>query len=620
MSGRSPMLRLAEEPHHDGSPVYTSPGPYSAGGSVTVRLRVPAACRADRVRVRSTPDAEPLMIDACVDSCGSGSSTATWWVAELPLHNPVTNYRFLLEGGEVGYGWVTEAGLVHRDITDATDFRIVTDSAAPSWLVDTVGYQIFIDRFASSGTSRQRPSWAIAEAWGAPLDDDPHVSTRQWFGGDLGGIEQHLDHLERLGVNLVYLTPFFPARSAHRYDASSFDEVDPLLGGDDALASLIGSAHARGIRVIGDITLNHTGDDHEWFRQAQRDLGSPEAAFYMFGDEPDDYVAWHDVASLPKLDHRSSELAMRLHDGPRSVIAKYLDAPFGLDGWRVDCANTTGRFESIDTNAQVAAATRSTIEEHTDGAGWLVAEHCYDSGTDLSGGGWHGVMAYQWWTRPVWSWLLGDRAFSLMSQIELPRLGGADVVASMRELGAPAPWAARSASMTMLDSHDTARFRTAVGGDAGRHVVGLAALMTMPGVPTLFAGSEVGVEGDSMDSARVPFPWDESEWDGALFEATRTLASVRAASPALRSGALRWLDATADTITFVRELVDEVVLVHLCRSTTDDVAISFDALGAHAGVVAFEPLFGDAPTLGDGVVRCAGVTGASISRCRVDVG
>ena len=89
------------------------------------------------------------------------------------------------------------------------------------------------------------------------------------YGGDLGGVEARLDHIEDLGADLLYLTPFFPAGSTHRYDATSFDHVDPLLGGDEALASLVRAAHARGMRVIGDLTLNHSGVGHDWFT-AQR--------------------------------------------------------------------------------------------------------------------------------------------------------------------------------------------------------------------------------------------------------------------------------------------------------------------------------------------------------------
>lgn len=585
--------RLANAPHHDGSAMYTEPGPHSLGSSAVVRLRVPTANSAGRVRVRSTPDAEPLMTEARVDRTTSG---ATWWVAELPLHNPVTSYRFLLEGGAIGYGWLNESGLSPHDVIDAGDFRVSVGSAAPSWLQGAVGYQIFLDRFANSGAPRDLPEWAIPAGWNEPLLTDRRQGTRQFFGGDLPGVERHLDHLDRLGVNLIYLTPFFPACSNHRYDAASFARVDPLLGGDGALASLVDAAHRREMRVIGDITLNHTGNHHDWFRTGQVDRSSVEAGFYMFGDGPDDYVSWHGVRSLPKLDHRSAALADRLYRGPDSVLARYLQPPYGLDGWRVDCANTTGRHADIDVNDDVARGARRTVDT-VHGDAWLVAEHCFDAGSDLRGDGWHGVMAYQWFSRPLWSWLRGDRPQSLMGEVDLPRLDGADAVAASRVLSSDVPWAARAASMTMLDSHDSTRFRTAVGGDGRRHVVGTGALMTMPGVPTLFAGSEVGVEGDSMDGCRAPFPWDEGTWDHEQLAATRALIAARRSDPALMGGGLRWLDASAESITFARETDDAATVVHLARVDGASARIPAAAVDLARARDARTSLVGDSPAV-----------------------
>ena len=100
-------------------------------------------------------------------------------------------------------------------------------------------------------------------------------------------------HIERLGANVIYLTPVFPAGSTHRYDATTFEHVDPLLGGDEALASLARAAHARGMRVVSDLTTNHTGDKHEWFTAGEREL-------YLF-DEDGDYEAWWGIKTLPKL-------------------------------------------------------------------------------------------------------------------------------------------------------------------------------------------------------------------------------------------------------------------------------------------------------------------------------
>ncbi len=564
-SGRS--LRLVDEPHHDGSALFVDPAPRTLGAVMRVRLRIPDACGATRVRLRSTPDAEPAIVEASIER---HEHRASWWGADLVLHNPLTNYRWLLDGGELGRCWVNGAGVFHRDVTDDADFRVSTAEPAPAWLADTVGYQIFIDRFANSDASRPTPEWAIPRHWHEPVEDTPGIRARHWYGGDLPGIEAHLDHLVHLGVTLIYLTPFFPAGSMHRYDASTFDHIDRSLGGDDALASLVSAAHERGIRVIGDITLNHTGVHHDWFTTAAADPEAIERDFYHFDEtQPDGYVAWHGVRTLPKLDHRSAVLRKRFYDGDRSVIARYLGEPFGLDGWRVDCANTTARFRDLDDNHDVARLTRSTMSADD----WLVAEHCYDAGDDLDGTGWHGVMAYQWFTRPLWAWLKDPGPMSLMSAVELIDLDGHGLVESMRHLSANVPWHAQQASMTVLDSHDTARFRTVVGGDRVRHLIGLTALFTMPGVPTLFAGDEVGCEGDSIDTTRVPFPWDRSgeidemelDGDGKFLNDLRTLIELRRRSAALQHGSMRWVDATEHSVTYVRESATENVLVHLVR-------------------------------------------------------
>ena len=138
-------------------------------------------------------------------------------------------------------------------------------------------YQVFPDRFARSAAADERPTpeWAIAAEWGDPVDPVMPARSQQFYGGDLDGVTEKLDHLVSLGVDLLYLTPVFPAASNHRYDAASFDRVDPLLGGDEAYIRLIEAAHARGIRVIGDLTSNHSGDTHEWFTAA---YGHPGAA------------------------------------------------------------------------------------------------------------------------------------------------------------------------------------------------------------------------------------------------------------------------------------------------------------------------------------------------------
>ena len=95
----SPAASWLDEPHHDGSDLYVEPGPYALGDTVAVRLRVPHGTPVDAARLRSTPDAEPRYVDARVDRT---TATDTWWVAELSLANPSTNYRWVLSAGRSG--------------------------------------------------------------------------------------------------------------------------------------------------------------------------------------------------------------------------------------------------------------------------------------------------------------------------------------------------------------------------------------------------------------------------------------------------------------------------------------------------------------------------------------
>jgi alpha-glucosidase len=565
-------------PHHDGSERYVSDLAPGVGDLVTVHVLVPRRFECGRVWVRTTPDGEPRFVEGSVDRT---TAEGTWWRVDVRIRNPVTTYRFALEGGASGYRWLNGSGVVEHDVPDVDDFRITTFPAAPGWLTDRIAYQIFPDRFASSGTSRNWPEWARVSAWDDPID--ARQPTKQVYGGDLAGIELHLDHIERLGANLVYLTPFFPAESSHRYDATTFEHVDPLLGGDAALASLVDAAHRRGIRILGDITANHSGSGHEWFRAARSNPASAEGGFYLFRDHPDDYESWFGVRSLPKFDLRSAALRERLLDGSRSVVGRYLGPTVGLDGWRVDVANMAGRHGEVDVNRDVAIRMRRTIAEVRPDA-YLVAEHLYDAHADLHGDGWHGTMSYAGFTEPAWSWLAGDDAARIRftKPFGIRRLGAAAVAATMRAFNAIVPWRTLVANLNLLDSHDTARFRT-IAGSPDRMIAGVGLLMAWPGVPMLFAGDEVGVQGRSADEGRRPMPWDVDRWDDQVFEGCRRLIRLRRDSHALRRGGLRWVHARGDVLAFLRESLGERVLVQISRDDHEPVRLDTGSLGAGRG-------------------------------------
>lgn len=590
-------MDLAAEPHHDGSARYLDTGAPALGDKVAVRLRVPAGIGVTAAHVRAVGDGEPHYTVASVVAREPGDDGATWWEGEVTAVNPVTPYRFLLETA-AGPRWVNGRGTYGHDVADRDDFVLSAahdglGGASPEWLADAVGYQIFPDRFARGSTPPEvpTPGWAIPCEWDDPVDPEWKTSVRQLYRGDLGGARERLDHLARLGVDLVYLNPVFPGGSSHRYDAATFDHVDPVLGGDAALVALADAAHARGMRVIGDLTTNHSGDHHDWFRRAQADATSEEASYYVFRRHPHDYVAWFDVPSLPKFDLRSAALRRRLVEGADSILGRWLGGGEGelLDGWRIDVGNMTGRLGAVDVNHEVFRAARRTIAQVRPDA-WLVGEHFYDATGDLRGDGWHGVMAYSWFTRPVWSWLAQPTARLAGIPGMLPQLGGDGLVAAQRGFTAGVPWRSVAASMTLLDSHDTARFAS-VAHSPGHHRVAAGLLLTSVGVPTIFAGDEVGVTGADSDLGRAPFPWNEERWDRGLFDTFRALIALRRGSDALRRGGLRYVAAGPDAVAYLRETAGEQVLVLAASAPHEPLRVRAADVGPHR---AAERLFGEA--------------------------
>lgn len=569
--------------HHDGSAYYVSDPTPELGDTVSLRLRVPKSVAADEVHVRTVRDAEPVGVEATLDR---ETPHEHWWRVELPIHNPVTNYRWFLRRG-ADATWINGEGEHDSAVTDTSDFRISTEHRPPDWVHDTVWYQIFPDRFSRRPDGQLEcamPAWANERAWTDPIREGFPEAMEDLWGGSLNGVTHHLDHLAELGVNGIYTCPTFPARSNHRYDASAFDHTDPMLGGDEAMARLVQEAGRRGMRVMGDLTTNHSGSSHDWFRSALADPGSPERGYYFFGegDDPDDYVKWLGVDSLPKFDHRSEALADRLYRGADSIAGRMLGDGMALGALRVDVANMTGRFGPHDLNQRVAQGLRETIAEVRPDA-WLLGEHNHDARLDLDGSGWQGSMNYAGFARPVWSWLA-------RSDVDVPSFGdpgplvrraGSSVARTARAFQAGAPFTTALSSMVLLGSHDTARWAF-VTGDIDRSLVGLAMLYTWPGTPSILYGDEIGLAPTaSWDvPTREPFPWaDRSRWNNRLLGGCRELIQLRRAHPALARGGMRWVSIGDDHLVWLRECVEQTILVHVARDRSVVPDVSLASLG-----------------------------------------
>lgn len=562
-------------PHHDGSELYVSNVAPQIGEVVELRVRVPKSYSFAEGFIRVYEDAEPRIHPLKKFKSGTKEN---WYRVRITIHNTHTFYRFAFIGAGK-YEWLNSSGLFDHDVHSNNDFQIVATAANPSWIHSSVFYQIFPDRFARSGKINITPEWAYPRDWNELPRGRSKYTGQELYGGDLIGVEEKLGYIDDLGVNGIYFTPMFPSRSNHRYDATSFDHIDPVLGGDEAFLSLIKSAKAKKIRVLGDLTSNHCGKGHEWLAKAKKDKKSKEHTYFYWDKSIKwGYVGWFGLESLPKLNYASQSLRQVMYAGKNSIVKKWIAPKFGMAGWRVDVGNMTGVQGADDFHDEVMQGIRAAMQEVNPDT-WLVAENGDFKASDLNGLGWQGAMNYQGFMRPLWNWMNRNPEIKGGFQglpFAMPKINGVQLVASMKQFNSTIPWRSLTASMLLLDSHDTARLRTVLMGDRDAHVSAMALMMTYPGVPSIFAGDEIGLEGSWGEDGRRTINWEDSSgWDFDFRTEVKSLVELRRTRDALAHGGLRWVATEEDYIVFVRESKKESILVLISRgpvSATVDIS------------------------------------------------
>ena len=585
---------LSQFPHHDGSELYLSTSSPKLGSKVNFRFRAGSAFPIAEAVLRIYQDGEPRFFPMARQEIHG----EMWWHVDAQIINQKTSYRFLLIDGD-RYRWLNARGIREFDVTSAEDFQILAMREYPRWIRSSVFYQIFPDRFATTGKYRGKKTDRFVERdWQSLPRGKDETTGIEYFGGDLDGVREKLTHIKELGANGIYFTPFFAARSTHRYDASSFDEVDPLLGGDKALINLQREASKSGIRLMGDLTTNHCGAGHRWLAKAKKSARSSERKFFYWDKNvKHGYEGWWGLASLPKLNYNSKRLRQLIYEGKNSVVKKWLRAPFKMSGWRIDVGNMTGRYRDQDINQEVIRGVRKALDEVNPDA-WLLAENADHFPNDLDGFGWHGTMNYNGFMRPLWGWLKKnpETKYGFFGvPVEIPAFSGGELVEALRGFSSTIPWRNFVSSMLLLDSHDTARFRNVVGSDWKRHLVGMGLLLTYPGVPSIFAGDEIGIKGAWGEDARRTIDWSKSDWDLPFFEKVKELVAIRRSIRALADGGLRWVLIEADAIAYLRESRDEKILVVASR---DRVRLDLRAVAASG-----EALFGPPLSRGKFIAR-----------------
>lgn len=443
----------------------------------------------------------------------------------------------------------------------------------PAWVADAIFYQIFPDRFARSERV-QKPS--NLEEW----DDPPTVFG--YKGGDLLGIVEHLDYIQDLGVNALYLNPIFASAANHRYHTWDYFQIDPMLGGEEAFDELLAACHERGLRVVLDGVFNHCGRGFLQFNDLLEN--GPSSAWvdwfiieswplHAYDGHQPGYHAWWGNAALPKFNTDNPQVAEYL-----MRIGEYW-AGKGIDGWRLDVPNeitTVGFWEEFRQRVRAVNPDLYLVGEiWEDATDWIVRGDRFD-----------GTMNYHFGGRTL-AFTAGHRVNARLAAglpfPVAPPLDAAGYGEAIDDLLFRYPRHAHLANLNLLGSHDTARVLSVVGDDVDSVILATLLNFTFPGAPSVYYGDEIGLTGGKDPACRASFPWTRSDtWNDRLLRAHKSLIALRSEHPALRHGTYRRLPADngSSMYAFLAEHDQERLLVAVNAA---DAAAAMTAAGTDLG-------------------------------------
>lgn len=462
------------------------------------------------------------------------------------------------------------------------------DFKTPSWLKGGIVYQIFPDRFYNNQknflsckeNSRERewnnfPCWSdIYEFMG---------SFRDFYGGTLMGIGEKIDYLHSLGVTCIYLNPVFESSSSHRYNTADYEKIDPMLGNNEDFVNLCNIAKQRGIRVVLDGVFSHSGSDSKYFDKYNKynNHGAFQAGkeskyykWYQFYQWPHYYKSWWNYDSLPKLRQENDE-CKNYFLGEKGIVDKWLS--MGASGWRLDAVDDLPDFFLNELRDRV----KKNDDENV-----------------IIGEVWHDASLIKYVEHDVYNakFLYGDQLDSLTNYqfrdfiLEYVFEKNAQrVMGKILRLISNYPKPAVDILWNILGSHDTARVLTVFGkgkelGEKRGYIeenywlddtekskaiklmkIVSAIQYTLPGIPCVYYGDEVGVEGYNDPYSRSPFPWGNKNEE--LLEWYSELGKMRQENDIFKSACLKDLGSKDGMLCYCRKLNN--ISIHCYFSVTE---------------------------------------------------
>lgn len=463
----------------------------------------------------------------------------------------------------------------------------------PSCFGNGIMYQIFPDRFCSSGEEKENvpKDRTLRKDWGELPEYLPNshgeITNSDYFCGDFKGIISKLDYLESLGVSCVYFNPIFEAHSNHRYNTADYSKPDPLLGTTEEFKELCEKAKEHGISVILDAAFSHTGSDSIYFNKSGRygehrgaflDPDSPYRNWYQFEEYPNKYASWWGFVTLPNVEETNpdflrficGEVDSKTGEVSDCILKKWLD--LGCSGFRLDVADELPDEFLNNVNKSVKAH----------GKDYCIIGEVWEDASNK--------CAYGQRRR----YLLGEQLDSVMNYpfrtaiLDYIRAGEPEqFLTTISSILENYPKPVLSCLMNSLSTHDVPRAITLLVGEyidghdrlwqskhhylkqseyeRGQVLLKLASVLQyfMPGIPCLYYGDEAGLSGYADPFNRCCYPWGFENKE--LVEWFQKLGKLRAEMPFLFDADFSPVTITDDVCTILRQKGDHMVLAAVNR-------------------------------------------------------
>ena len=460
--------------------------------------------------------------------------------------------RFIMKG-YASEGFLTDNECEPR-------FQLLTyekDFETPSWMPGGIMYQIFPDRFYNSGKPKTgiyadkkiQTSWDTIPDW--KPDKNGIITNSDFFGGDLKGITEKLPYLKSLGVTCIYLNPIFEAYSNHRYDTGDYEKIDPVLGDEEDFRELCEEAKKLGMHIINDGVFSHTGSDSKYFNRENRypgngaynSQGSPYYTWYKFIEWPNIYNSWWGFYTLPEVEELSASFDEYIN-GENGIIRKWIRA--GNSGWRLDVAD--------ELPDEFIEYIREAVKAEDPDA--LLLGEVWEDASNKESYGSRRRFLYGKELDSVMNYPFRDAILGFLDCGD-----GRDMLEIVLTVLENYPRPVIRSLMNLLGTHDTERVITLLAGERQnlrKMRVASGILYTLPGVPCIYYGDEVGVEGYKDPFNRRTFPWGREDED--LLKWYRELGKMRHSCSCLVDGELRNFGSTGRTMGYIREDDNDMLL------------------------------------------------------------